>query len=120
MTLKEIIERLQEISCEINNGLCFAGRHLPDFDDYREDFDEAYTNLDDLTQTLLTKENMERNKQPVTISRMTTEQLLKHYPFLQDLYDRTEELEAEISELRECLAHAQNDTFALMEHTNYE
>ena len=46
--------------------------------------------------------------------------ILKHYPFLQELYDRIEELEAEITELTEALAHANNDIAALNEHTNYE
>ena len=57
MNLEEIIKRLKEISSEINNGLCYAGRNISNFDDYREDFDEAYTNVDDLTQTLLTQKN---------------------------------------------------------------
>ncbi len=124
MTLKEIIERLQEISCEINNGLCFAGRNISSFDDYREDFDEAYTNLDDLTQTLLTKKNMEKNNQKIKPRpfRFPTNyaDIIKHYPFLQDLYDRIEELETEVDDLRETLAHANNDIVALNEHTNFE
>lgn len=46
--------------------------------------------------------------------------ILKHYPFLQELYDRIEELEAELTELTETLAHTNNDIAALNEHTNYE
>lgn len=40
---------------------------------------------------------------------MNVEELLKHYPFLQDLYERVDDLEAEVSELKETLAHIQND-----------
>ena len=58
MTRKEIIDRLQDIGSAINNGFCFAGRHLPNFDDYREDFDDAYTNVDDLIETLKTEKNL--------------------------------------------------------------
>lgn len=50
--IKSIIDELEDIRSAINNGLCFAGRHLSSFDDYREDFDEAYTNVDDLIQRL--------------------------------------------------------------------
>ncbi|HAT60313.1 MAG TPA: hypothetical protein DCS60_06020 [Opitutae bacterium] len=61
MTRKEIIDRLREVSAEIDSGICFAGRHLPNFDDYREGFDEAYTNVDDLTLTLLREKNLAEN-----------------------------------------------------------
>lgn len=51
----DIIEELEDIRSAINNGFCFAGKHLSNFDDYREDFDDAYTHIDDLIQRLKTE-----------------------------------------------------------------